>query len=46
MAEGIFQNLAKQPNLKDKIGRIDSCGTGTNTLEYKVLFGNSLTVLS
>lgn len=29
MAEGIFQNLAKQPNLKDKIGRIDSCGTGT-----------------
>jgi low molecular weight phosphotyrosine protein phosphatase len=28
MAEGIFQNLAKQPNLKDKIGRIDSCGTG------------------
>ncbi|QPC77734.1 hypothetical protein HYE68_008486 [Fusarium pseudograminearum] len=27
MAEGIFQHLAKQPNLKGKIGRIDSCGT-------------------
>ncbi|PHH75604.1 hypothetical protein CDD82_4376 [Ophiocordyceps australis] len=27
MAEGIFQNLAKQPQYKGKIGRIDSCGT-------------------
>lgn len=28
MAEGIFQNLAQQPEYKGKIGRIDSCGTG------------------
>lgn len=28
MAEGIFQHLAKQPQYKDRIGRIDSCGTG------------------
>ncbi|KAF4467952.1 LTP1- -tyrosine-phosphatase [Fusarium albosuccineum] len=27
MAEGIFQNLAKQPGVNGKIGRIDSCGT-------------------
>ncbi|QPH04766.1 hypothetical protein C2857_002029 [Epichloe festucae Fl1] len=27
MAEGIFQNLAKQPQYKGKIGKIDSCGT-------------------
>ncbi|KAG5973431.1 hypothetical protein E4U55_000564, partial [Claviceps digitariae] len=27
MAEGIFQNLAQQPQYKDKIGKIDSCGT-------------------
>ncbi|OAA33561.1 low molecular weight phosphotyrosine protein phosphatase [Moelleriella libera RCEF 2490] len=27
MAEGIFQNLAKQPQYRDKIGKIDSCGT-------------------
>ncbi|KHN93897.1 low molecular weight phosphotyrosine protein phosphatase [Metarhizium album ARSEF 1941] len=27
MAEGIFQSLAKQPQYKGKIGRIDSCGT-------------------
>ncbi|KAF4503956.1 hypothetical protein G6O67_008582 [Ophiocordyceps sinensis] len=27
MAEGIFQHLAKQPQYKDRIGRIDSCGT-------------------
>lgn len=30
MAEGIFQSLAKQPQYKDKIGAIDSCGTGTS----------------
>lgn len=29
MAEGIFQSLAQQPELKGKIGRVDSCGTGT-----------------
>lgn len=28
MAEGIFQNLAKQPEVGGRIGRIDSCGTG------------------
>lgn len=28
MAEGIFRDLAKQPQFKDKIGDIDSCGTG------------------
>lgn len=28
MAEGIFQSLAQQPQYKDKIGKIDSCGTG------------------
>ena len=28
MAEGIFQSLAKQPEYKGKIGRVDSCGTG------------------
>ncbi|RSL73621.1 hypothetical protein CEP52_004072 [Fusarium oligoseptatum] len=27
MAEGIFQNLAKQPEVGGRIGRIDSCGT-------------------
>ncbi|KND88411.1 Low molecular weight phosphotyrosine protein phosphatase [Tolypocladium ophioglossoides CBS 100239] len=27
MAEGIFQDLAKQPRYKGKIGRVDSCGT-------------------
>ncbi|KAH7011470.1 low molecular weight phosphotyrosine protein phosphatase [Ilyonectria destructans] len=27
MAEGIFQSLAQQPELKGKIGRVDSCGT-------------------
>ncbi|KPM39056.1 hypothetical protein AK830_g7491 [Neonectria ditissima] len=27
MAEGIFQSLAKQPELAGKIGRVDSCGT-------------------
>ncbi|KAG5994076.1 hypothetical protein E4U52_001439 [Claviceps spartinae] len=27
MAEGIFQHLAQQPQYKDKIGKIDSCGT-------------------
>ncbi|KAF7544399.1 hypothetical protein G7Z17_g9991 [Cylindrodendrum hubeiense] len=27
MAEGIFQSLAKQPELQGKIGRVDSCGT-------------------
>ncbi|KAG5936760.1 hypothetical protein E4U53_000153 [Claviceps sorghi] len=27
MAEGIFQSLAQQPQYKDKIGKIDSCGT-------------------
>ncbi|KAH6891461.1 phosphotyrosine protein phosphatase I superfamily [Thelonectria olida] len=27
MAEGIFQNMAKQPELKGKIGSVDSCGT-------------------
>lgn len=29
MAEGIFQNLAQQPQYKGKIGTIDSCGTGS-----------------
>ncbi|OAA39429.1 low molecular weight phosphotyrosine protein phosphatase [Metarhizium rileyi] len=29
MAEGIFQNLAKQPQFRGKIGRVDSCGTVT-----------------
>ena len=29
MAEGIFRDLAKQPQYKEKIGRIDSCGTGS-----------------
>lgn len=28
MAEGVFQNFAKQPQFKDRIGRIDSSGTG------------------
>ena len=28
MAEGIFRHLAQQPEYKDKIGEIDSCGTG------------------
>ncbi|KAK8146748.1 hypothetical protein G3M48_002632 [Beauveria asiatica] len=28
MAEGIFRHLAQKPEWKDKIGRIDSCGTG------------------
>ncbi|CAH0048974.1 unnamed protein product [Clonostachys solani] len=28
MAEGIFRNLAKQPEYSGKIGKIDSCGTG------------------
>ncbi|KAH8171405.1 low molecular weight phosphotyrosine protein phosphatase domain-containing protein [Sarocladium implicatum] len=28
MAEGVFRDLAKNPEYKDKIGRIDSCGTG------------------
>lgn len=28
MAEGIFRHLAAKPEWKDKIGRIDSCGTG------------------
>lgn len=28
MAEGVFQNLVKQPQYEGKIGRIDSCGTG------------------
>ncbi|KAM3444193.1 hypothetical protein MY4824_000082 [Beauveria thailandica] len=27
MAEGIFRHLAQKPEWKDKIGRIDSCGT-------------------
>ncbi|KJZ76833.1 hypothetical protein HIM_03710 [Hirsutella minnesotensis 3608] len=27
MAEGIFQHMAKQPQYKGKIGRVDSCGT-------------------
>ncbi|ODA80677.1 hypothetical protein RJ55_03636 [Drechmeria coniospora] len=27
MAEGIFQHLAKDARYKDKIGRVDSCGT-------------------
>ncbi|KAL6864046.1 phosphotyrosine protein phosphatase I superfamily [Trichoderma novae-zelandiae] len=27
MAEGIFRHLAQQPEYKDKIGEIDSCGT-------------------
>lgn len=29
MAEGIFRHQAQKPEWKDKIGRIDSCGTGT-----------------
>ncbi|OAA56802.1 low molecular weight phosphotyrosine protein phosphatase [Cordyceps fumosorosea ARSEF 2679] len=28
MAEGIFRHLAQKPEWKDKIGRVDSCGTG------------------
>lgn len=28
MAEGIFRDMVKQPQFKDKIGEIDSCGTG------------------
>ncbi|KAL2258833.1 hypothetical protein VTK26DRAFT_7690 [Humicola hyalothermophila] len=28
MAEGVFQSLAKKPPYKDRIGTIDSCGTG------------------
>lgn len=44
MAEGIFQHLAKQPNLKDKIGRIDSCGTGT--IIIIVMYDNWLTIPS
>ena len=28
MAEGVFRNIAKQPEYKDRIGRIDSSGTG------------------
>lgn len=27
MAEGIFRHLAQKPEWKDKIGRVDSCGT-------------------
>ncbi|KAJ6784413.1 hypothetical protein PWT90_10459 [Aphanocladium album] len=27
MAEGIFRSLAQKPEWKDKIGRVDSCGT-------------------
>jgi hypothetical protein len=45
MAEGIFQSLAKQPNLKDKIGRIDSCGTGTKIILADKVYVNLLTVL-
>ncbi|PNY25925.1 Uncharacterized protein TCAP_04128 [Tolypocladium capitatum] len=41
MAEGIFQDLAKQPRYKDKIGRIDSCGTAEyhigNPPDYRTL---------
>jgi low molecular weight phosphotyrosine protein phosphatase len=29
MAEGIFRHMAAQPQYKDKIGDIDSCGTGS-----------------
>ena len=29
MAEGIFRNLTKEPQYKDKIGKIDSCGMGS-----------------
>lgn len=29
MAEGIFRHEAQKPEWKDKIGRVDSCGTGT-----------------
>lgn len=28
MAEGVFRHLVKDDAWKDKIGRIDSCGTG------------------
>ncbi|PMB72142.1 Low molecular weight phosphotyrosine protein phosphatase [Beauveria bassiana] len=31
MAEGIFRHLAQKPEWKDKIGRIDSCGTAYHT---------------
>ncbi|KAJ2959495.1 hypothetical protein NQ176_g11115 [Zarea fungicola] len=27
MAEGIFQHMAQKPEWKDKVGKIDSCGT-------------------
>lgn len=30
MAEGVFRNMAKQPQYKDRIGKIDSSGTGTS----------------
>lgn len=35
MAEGIFQNMAKQPEMKGKIGSVDSCGTGTQRLQER-----------
>jgi low molecular weight phosphotyrosine protein phosphatase len=28
MAEGVFREFAKQPEYKDRIGKIDSSGTG------------------
>jgi low molecular weight phosphotyrosine protein phosphatase len=34
MAEGIFRTLAKQDQYKDRIGTIDSCGTGTWILSF------------
>lgn len=38
MAEGIFRHEAQKPEWKDKIGRIDSCGTGTFPLSPNAYF--------
>lgn len=37
MAEGIFRSLAQKPEWKDKIGVVDSCGTGTFSPDKKVV---------
>lgn len=35
MAEGVFRDVVKKnPEYKEKIGRIDSCGTGADTLTF------------
>lgn len=37
MSEGVFRSLTKEPSLIDRIGTIDSCGTGRSLQNWDIL---------